>query len=55
MMKKLFFFGMMGAMALTFAACSSEDEVAVNPTYDGNAVKTQFAFNIGQGQFATPV
>ena len=53
MMKKLFFFGMMGAMALTFAACSSEDEVAVNPTYDGNAVKTQFAFNIGQGQFAT--
>jgi hypothetical protein len=46
MMKKLFFFGMMGAMALTFAACSSEDEVAVNPTYDGNAVKTDFAFNI---------
>lgn len=53
MMKKLFFFGMMGAMALTFAACSSEDEVAVNPTYDGNAVKTQFALNVGQGSFAT--
>ena len=53
MMKKLFFFGMMGAMALTFAACSSEDEVAVNPTYDGKAVKTQFAFNVSQGQFTT--
>lgn len=49
MMKKLFFFGMMGAMALTFAACSSEDEVAnVNPTYDGTSVKTAFALNIGQ-------
>lgn len=53
MMKKLFFFGMMGAMALTFAACSSEDEVAVNPTFDGNAVKTQFAINVGQSSFAT--
>ncbi len=49
MMKKLFFFGMLGAMALTFAACSSEDEVAnVNPTYDGTSVKTAFALNIGQ-------
>ena len=46
-MKKLFLFGMMGAMALTFGACSSEEEVAeVNPTYDGKAVKTDFAFNI---------
>jgi len=53
MMKKLLFFGMMGAMALTFAACSSEDEVAVNPTYDGNAVKTQFAINVANGNFAT--
>ena len=39
----------MGAMALTFAACSSEDEVTnVNPTYDGTSVKTAFALNIGQ-------
>ena len=49
MMKKLFLFGMMGAMALTFGACSSEEEVAeVNPTYDGTSVKTAFALNIGQ-------
>ncbi|MBO7140196.1 MAG: hypothetical protein J6W19_06480 [Prevotella sp.] len=53
-MKKLFFFGMIGAMALSFNACSSdEDALAVNPTFDGSAVKTQFAFNVGQGQFAT--
>ena len=36
----------MGAMALTFVACSSEDEVAVNPTFDGNAVKTQFTISL---------
>jgi hypothetical protein len=54
MMKKLFLFGMMGAMALTFGACSSEEEVAeVNPTYDGSAVKTQFSINVGQHSFAT--
>ena len=47
MMNKLFFFGMMGAMALTFGACSSEEEVAeVNPTYDGEAVKTQFTISL---------
>lgn len=47
MMKKLFLFGMMGAMALTFGACSSEEEVAeVNPTYDGEAVKTQFTISL---------
>ena len=27
-MKKYLFFGMIGAMALTFNACSSEDELA---------------------------
>lgn len=40
---------MMGALALTFGACSSEDDLAnVNPTYDGTSVKTAFALNIGQ-------
>ena len=39
----------MGALALTFGACSSEDDLAnVNPTYDGTSVKTAFALNIGQ-------
>ena len=54
MMKKLFFFGMIGAMALSFNACTSdEDALAVNPTFDGEAVKTQFTLNVGQGKFAT--
>lgn len=45
---------MMGAFALTFGACSSEDDLAnVNPTYDGNAVKTQFAINVATGNFVT--
>ena len=42
-----------GAIALLstagFVACSSSDDVTdapVNPTYDGNSVKTQFAINI---------
>ena len=35
----------MGALALGFTACSSEEEVAVNPTFDGKAVKTEFALN----------
>ena len=39
-----------GAIALVFAgfaACSSDDEVAdVNPTFDGEAVKTQFSISI---------
>lgn len=40
----------MSAMALTFAACSSEDEVAqVNPTFDGKNVKAEFALNIPGG------
>lgn len=33
--------------AVGFTGCSSEDELTnVNPTYDGNSVKTQFAINI---------
>lgn len=33
--------------AVGFTACSSDDELTnVNPTYDGNSVKTQFAINI---------
>ena len=47
-MKKYLIFGMMGAIALTFNACSSEDEVAnLNPTYDGEAVKTSFTISVG--------
>lgn len=30
-MKKLMFFGMMGAMALSFNACSSDDALVDNP------------------------
>ena len=47
-MKKLMFFGMMGAMALSFNACSSDDALVDNPNYDKetNTVKTSFAFNI---------
>ena len=53
MMKKLFFYGMMSAFALTFVACSSEEELApVNPTFDGKAVKTQFSLNI-PGNYST--
>lgn len=33
--------------AMSFTACSSEDDLSnVNPTYDGESVKTQFAINI---------
>ncbi len=54
MMKKKVLFGMMGAMALAFTACTSEEELApVNPTFDGNAVKTQFTLNVGQANFGT--
>lgn len=43
----------MSAMALTFVACSSEDEVAqVNPTFDGKAVKAEFSINL-PGKYAT--
>ena len=54
MMKKYLFLGMMSAVALTFTACSSEDEVAnVNPTFDGESVKTTFAISMGNVKGAT--
>lgn len=38
---------LMLAGTLGFAACSSDDDMAnVNPSYDGESVKTQFAINI---------
>lgn len=51
-MKKNFLYAMMSAIALTGAvcvsSCSSSDEVAdVNPTFDGEAVKTTFTISIG--------
>ena len=54
-MKKIKYFGLMGAIALTsaigFTACSSSDDVAadVNPTYDGTSVRTDFAFSVASG------
>ena len=48
-MKKYLFFGMMGAIALTFTACSSDDNLAeVSPYYDAetNEVTTSFVFNV---------
>ena len=49
-MKKLFSFVMLGAIALAgatmFNSCTSEDAVPVNPTFDGQSVKTAFALNI---------
>lgn len=46
-MKKYLVFGMVSAIALSFTACSSEDElVANNPTFDGNSVKVEFALNL---------
>ena len=48
-MKKIFAFGMMSAIALSFAACSSDDAVVENnPTFDGTNVKADFAFNIAK-------
>ncbi len=52
-MKKIFSFAILSAVALagamTFTACSSNDEVkpAVNPTFDGEAVKTTFTISVG--------
>lgn len=51
-MKKNFFYAMMSAIALSgavsFSACSSSDELTdVNPTYDGESVKTSFTISIG--------
>ena len=49
-MKKLFSFVMLGAIALAgatmFNSCTSEDAVPVNPTFDGESVKTQFTISI---------
>ncbi|MCR5158969.1 MAG: hypothetical protein K6D37_07580 [Prevotella sp.] len=52
-MKKSIFLAMLSAIVLTgtmiFTACSSsEDAVEPNPTYDGTAVRTDFAFNISK-------
>ena len=43
-MKKFFIFGMIGAMALSFNACTSDDEVA-NEKIDQKEVKTRFALS----------
>ena len=45
-MKKLFFFGMIGAMALTFNACSSDDELANDQQLEQKEVKTRFALSL---------
>ena len=44
-MKKFFVFGMIGAMALSFNACTSDDEVA-NENIDQKEVKTRFALSL---------
>ena len=45
-MKKFFVFGMVGAIALTFAACSQSNEVKpVQAGLDGESVHTQFAIS----------
>ena len=49
MMKKKLFFGMMGAIALTFTACTSEDNLAeVNPNYNAETgtVNADFVINV---------
>lgn len=58
-MKKNFVYAMMSAIALTGAvsltSCSSSEEINedVNPTFDGNSVRTDFAFNITKASQAT--
>lgn len=59
-MKKTFYYALMSAIALTsavgFTACSSDDGAVaenVNPTYDGNSVRTDFAFNITKASQGT--
>lgn len=59
-MKKNFKYAIMSAIALvgavSFSACSSSEDVAedVNPTFDGEAVKTQFVLSVpGYGKPAT--
>ncbi len=50
-MKKSIFLAMLSAIVLTgtmtFTACSSEDAVEPNPTFDGKAVKTSFTISVG--------
>ena len=50
-MKKSIFLAMLSAIVLTgtmtFTACSSEDAVEPNPTYDGKSVKTSFTISVG--------
>lgn len=51
---KLAYAGAIALLSIGFSACSSSDDVAeVNPTYDGNAVRTDFAFNINMGTTQT--
>ena len=49
-MKKFFKFACLSTIVLagvvSLNSCSSNDEVDVNPTFDGNSVKTEFAFNV---------
>ena len=50
-MKKNFKYAILSAIALfgavSFSACQSGDEIDVNPTYDGQAVKTSFTISVG--------
>ena len=54
-MKKMKNFALMSAIALTsavgFTACSSSEDATadVNPTFDGNTIRTDFAFSIAGG------
>lgn len=56
-MKKYYSFALLGAIALTgavFTACSSDDDLAnVNPTFDGQAVKTSFTISVGDVKSTT--
>lgn len=49
------FFGMMGAMALSFNACSSDDALVDNPNYDKetNTVNANFVFNVATNNSST--
>ena len=56
MMKKKLFFGMMGAIALTFTACTSEDNLAeVNPNYNAETgtVNADFVINVATDNGST--
>ena len=50
---KLAYLGAIAFVGIGFTACSSDDDaVENNPSFDGKAVKTQFAINIPRA--ATP-